>query len=224
MTFTLMGRDPKTCEIGLAVSTSAPAVGKRVPHLRDGIGFVATQGKTNVRYGTIGLRLMEIGFSPYDALEILLRQDNNRQYRQVLFSNFSGDWAVHTGELTEPWQGHILKPFCVAMGNTLPGKQVLEGMTESFEKTSGELARRLVAGLKEGQDAGGEREGKCSAALLVWSPHRFKPYGTTVDLRVDFDPNPVYKLQEILNAYLVWEEKKLKEINQVIYGFEKLTD
>jgi uncharacterized Ntn-hydrolase superfamily protein len=167
MTFSLIGRDPNTGEIGLVFSTAAPAVGKRVPHYRDGIGLVTTQGKTNVLYGTMGLKLMEIGFSPHEALEILIHQDANHQYRQVLISNLSGEWAVHTGELTEPWHGHLMMPFGVAMGNTLPGKQVLEEMAEAFKTSQDSLARRLMKTLKKGQDAGGDREGRCSSAILV---------------------------------------------------------
>lgn len=218
-TFSLIGRDPATGAVGLAVSTAAAAVGKRVPHLRTGVGLVATQGKTNVFYGTMGLKLLEIGFSPRETLDILTRQDDNRAYRQVLISDLSGNWAVHTGERTEAWHGHLITPHYVAMGNTLPGKGVLEAMAQGFEAASGDLALRLMNGLERGQEAGGDREGRRSAALLVVSPRQFEPWGSLVDLRVDFDPEPVTKLRELLESYLAWEEKKLKEIDQSIYYF-----
>jgi uncharacterized Ntn-hydrolase superfamily protein len=218
-TFSLIGLDPSNGAIGLAVSTASAAVGKRVPHLQTGVGLVATQGKTNVFYGTMGLKLLEIGFSSREALDILTRQDDNREYRQVLISNLFGDWAVHTGERTESYHGHLITTHYVAMGNTLPGRQVLEAMAEGFEGTSGDLALRLMAGLEKGQEAGGDREGRRSAALLVVSPQQFEPWGSLVDLRVDFDPNPVIKLRELLESYLAWEEKKLKELDQSIYYF-----
>jgi uncharacterized Ntn-hydrolase superfamily protein len=221
MTFSLIARDPTSGAIGLAVSTASAAVGKRVPHYRDGVGLVVTQGKTNVFYGTMGLKLLEIGFSAQEALDILTRQDKNYQYRQVLISNLSEEWAVHTGKLTELWHGHIVTPNYVVMGNTLPGKQVLEAMAEGFEMTSGGLPLRLIVGLKKGQEAGGDREGKRSAAILVLSPDQFQPWGPLVDLRVDFDPNPVDKLEEILESYLAWEKKKLEEIDKRIYRLKE---
>jgi uncharacterized Ntn-hydrolase superfamily protein len=218
-TFSIIGRDPDSAAIGLAVSTAAAAVGKRVPHFRAGVGFVATQGKTNVLYGTMGLKLLEIGFSSREALDSLTRQDANREYRQVLISDLSGEWAVHTGTLTEPWHGHLITSQYVAMGNTLPGKQVLDAMAQGFEETIGDLASRLIAGLERGQDEGGDRQGKRSAAVVVVSPYQFEPWGSLVDLRVDLDPNPVPKLREILKSYLSWEEKMLKEIDKHIYHF-----
>jgi uncharacterized Ntn-hydrolase superfamily protein len=218
-TFSIIGRDPANGAIGLAVSTEAAAVGKRVPHFRTGVGMVATQGKTNVLYGTMGLKLLEIGFSSREALDSLTRKDTNREYRQVLISDLSGDWAVHTGTLTEPWHGHLITSQYVAMGNTLPGKQVLDAMAQGFEEASGDLALKLVAGLERGQDAGGDRQGKRSAAVVVVSPHQFEPWGFLVDLRVDLDPNPVPKLRETLKSYLSWEKKRLKEIDKNIYYF-----
>jgi len=219
-TFTLVARDPAVGEIGLATSTSFPAVGKRVPHFQMGVGLVATQGKTNVFYGTMGLKLMEIGFSPQESLKILLQQDENREYRQVLMSDLSGQWAVHTGELTEKIHGHLIIPNCVAMGNTLPGKQVLEAMANGFESASGELVWRLMGGLQKGQEAGGDREGKRSAALLVLSPRQFPAWGPLIDLRVDFDPDPVLKLKELLELYLAWEKEKISNIDKRPYKFK----
>lgn len=220
MTFSIIARDPANGDIGLAVSTASAAVGKRVPHFQDGVGLVATQGKTNVFYGKIGLKLLEIGFSSRESLDILRHTDENREYRQVLITNLPGEWAVHTGNLTESWHGHITTPNYVVMGNTLPGKQVLEAMAEGFENSSGDLSFRLLAGLKKGQNAGGDREGKRSAAILVMSPRQFQPWGSLIDLRVDFDPDPVYKLEEIFSSYVAWENKKLKEIDRNIYNFK----
>lgn len=218
-TFSLIARDPLSGAMGLAVSTASPAVGKRVPHLLDGVGLVATQGRTNVRYGTMGLRLLEIGLSPREALDALLRLDAHSRYRQVLIARATGEWAVHTGDLTEPWHGHLVAERYVAMGNTLAGPQVLDAMAEGFEAASGDLAFRLMQGLRKGHDRGGDREGKTSAALLVTSPQQFGPWGSLVDLRVDWDPNPVEKLRELLERYVAWEEQKLKEVDRAIYGF-----
>lgn len=218
-TFSLIARDPGSGAIGLAVSTASLAVGKRVPHLLNGVGLVATQGRTNVRYGTMGLRLLEIGFSPRETLDTLVRLDTHSQYRQVLIARLRGDWAVHTGDLTEPWHGHLVTERYVAMGNTLTGPQVLEAMANGFEAASGDLAFRLMAGLRRGQEEGGDREGRKSAALLVTSPQQFEPWGALVDLRVDLDPDPVERLQELLERYVVWEEQKLREVDKGIYGF-----
>ncbi len=224
MTFSLIGRDPATGTLGLAVSTAAAAVGKRVPHVEPGVGLVATQGKTNIRYGSLGLKLMAMGFTPQQALETVLRQDENRAYRQVLMTDCRGDWAVHTGARTERWHGHLVGEHAVALGNTLPGRQVLDAMATAFARAEGELSRRLLAGLRAGQDAGGDREGRCSAAIVVVDPRAFAPWGLAVDLRVDFDPDPVYRLAEVLERYLDWEERRRTNVDRRIYAFSPAVD
>lgn len=221
MTFTIVARDPITRSIGAAVSTASAACGKRVIHHRPGVGLVVTQGKTNVSYGVQGLALLHDGFGPRQALEALTHLDQNREYRQVLMTDLAANWSVFTGDRTELWRGQLITSEFVVMGNTLAGSDVLDAMAAAFQDSSGNLASRMMNALLSGDRAGGDREGKRSAALFVSSPDQFQPYGALLDLRVDFDPEPVTKLADTLRAYCEWEAAQLARIDRRLYYFER---
>lgn len=221
MTFTIVARDPVTRAIGAAVSTASAACGKRVIHYRPGVGLVVTQGKTNVSYGVQGLALLQNGFGPRQALDAISHLDENRRYRQVLMTDLAGTWNVFTGDRTEPWRGHSITPEFVVMGNTLASSEVLDAMASGFRDSSGSLGSRLMNALLSGDKAGGDREGKRSAALFVTSPEQFQPYGALIDLRVDFDRAPVTKLADTLRAYCEWEAVQLARIDRRLYFFDR---
>jgi uncharacterized Ntn-hydrolase superfamily protein len=105
------------------------------------------------------------------------------------------------------------------MGNTLAGERVLQAMASEFDRSSGELGSRLVRALLAGDSAGGDREGKRSAAIVVIAPDEFAPYGAALDLRVDFDGDPVAKLAQMLDAYSAWEATQLARIDRRLYYF-----
>jgi uncharacterized Ntn-hydrolase superfamily protein len=220
MTFTIVGRDPSSGAIGAAVSTASAACGKRVLHYRPQCGLVITQGKTNVLYGVHGLAMLQAGLAPASTLEALLHLDQNRRFRQVLVTDLAGDWHAFTGGCTETWHGHAVASECVVIGNTLAGPQVLEAMADAFGSSRGSLAARLVESLRHGENAGGDRQGRRSAAVLVTQPNEFQPYGASVDLRIDLDAEPVRKLAEMLLAYSEWEAAQLASIDRRIYYFE----
>jgi uncharacterized Ntn-hydrolase superfamily protein len=76
---------------------------------------------------------------------------------------------------------------------------VLEAMTQTFTTVEGSLAERLLRALEAGQEAGGDRRGKASAALVVVD-RVSSPTRPMIDLRVDSNPNPVRELRK------VWED------------------
>lgn len=196
MTFSIVARCPKTPALGVAVSTAVPAVGNRVPHVQAGVGAIATQASTNINYGIKGLKLLKLDFSPQTALDAMLREDPRRETRQVIIIDRKGRIAAFTGEKTVAWKGHFVgRDFAVA-GNMLAGERVLEAMREAFENSEGELSERLLKALEAGEEAGGDNRGRLSAALVV-SGKRERPY-PSLNLRVDFSPNPVKELRKIL--------------------------
>jgi uncharacterized Ntn-hydrolase superfamily protein len=201
MTFSIVARCPKTKALGVCVSTAVPAVGSVVPHVKAGVGAIATQGFTNVLYGTNGLKLLEMGFSPETALEAMLKEDSEREKRQVTIIDINGRTAAFTGKETPKWKGHLTGKDYVAAGNCLAGAQVVEAMTQTFEAASGDLAERLLKALAAGQEAGGDKRGKASAALLVVDT-KPSPTRPLIDLRIDSHPNPVAELRK------VWEDFK----------------
>jgi len=185
--------------LGVCVSTAVPAVGSRVPHLEAGVGAIATQANTNILYGINGLKLLKASLSPRAALETMLKEDPERESRQVIIIDRDGRTAAFTGKETIDWKGHLVgKDYAVA-GNMLVGSRVIEAMAQTFESLEGELAERLLKALEAGQESGGDKRGRVSAALLVAGKEQ-RGKRPILDLRVDEHPNPVGELRRIFEA------------------------
>jgi uncharacterized Ntn-hydrolase superfamily protein len=179
------------------VSTAVPAVGSVVPHVKVNVGAIATQAQTNIVYGTDGLKLLEEGVVPQRALKTLLATDKDREKRQVIIIDAKGRTAAYTGKETEGWKGHIIGENCVVAGNMLTGSNVIRVMLDSFEEERGALALRLLKALEAGQDAGGDKRGRLSAALLVADSRWIGSSRPLLDLRVDAHSNPVAELRRV---------------------------
>jgi len=196
----MVARCPRASALGVCVSTAAPAVGSRVPHVEADVGAIATQARTNVLYGIEGLKMLKAGFSPEKTLEAVLKKDPDRESRQVIIIDKEGRKAAFTGKETVNWKGHLTGKDYVVAGNLLVGRRVLEAMAQAFERSEDLLADRLMRALEAGQEAGGDRRGRVSAALLVASK---KNKGTPpiLALRVDKHKDPVTELRRIFESY-----------------------
>jgi uncharacterized Ntn-hydrolase superfamily protein len=197
LTFSIVARCPKTLALGVAVSTAVPAVGSVVPHVKVNVGAIATQAQTNIVYGTDGLKLLEESVVPQRALKTLLATDKDREKRQVIIIDAKGRTAAYTGKETEGWKGHIIGENCVVAGNMLTGSNVIRVMLDSFEEERGALALRLLKALEARQDAGGDKRGRLSAALLVADSRWIGSSRPLLDLRVDAHSNPVAELRRV---------------------------
>ena len=182
--------------LGVCVSTAAPAVGSRVPHVEARVGAIATQADTDVSYGTDGLRLLKMGFSPQTALETMLKEDPDPESRQVIIIDKEGRSAAFTGRETVDWRGHLVGKDYVVAGNMFVGNSVVDAMARVFESSEGELSERLMKALEAGQKAGGDKLGKTSAALLVAQKGQLGAH-PLLDLRVDEHQDPVRELRRV---------------------------
>jgi uncharacterized Ntn-hydrolase superfamily protein len=200
MTFSIVARCPKTLNLGVAVASAAPAVGGRVPHAEADVGAIATQANTNVFYGVNGLKLLKKGFSPQAALEAMLKGDKERETRQVIIIDKNGRITAFTGKKTIEWKGHLVGKGYAVAGNLLVGKRVIEVMAQTFGSFKGELVEKLLATLEAGQNAGGDKRGKTSAALLVVGKGLGRPR-PFISLRVDVHIEPVEELRRIFVEY-----------------------
>jgi uncharacterized Ntn-hydrolase superfamily protein len=203
MTFSIVAFDPETKDLGVAVESKFPAVGNAVPFAQAGVGAVATQSHANTTFGPRGLAMLKRGTSPKQALSALTRGDRDRGKRQVGIVDARGRAASYTGKECNPWAGHVVGTGYACQGNILAGEGVVKGMARAYESTEGDLPVKLLAALVAGQDAGGDRRGQQSAALLVV---RAKGgYGgfndRWIDLRVDDHPRPIDELVRIFNVY-----------------------
>jgi uncharacterized Ntn-hydrolase superfamily protein len=194
MTFSIIARDDRTGRIGVAVASKFLAVGARNMFVRTGVGAIVSQALFNPYYGPRGLALLAAGAGADDALRLLIAADDGRERRQVHVMDRKGKFAAHTGSACPPWSGHVLcKSFSVA-GNVLAGAQVIEAVASAYQnKAELPFARRLLAAMRAGEQAGGDKRGRQSAALLV---HDEEDY-SLLDLRVDDHVDPLAELERL---------------------------
>lgn len=207
-TFSIVGADPKTGEIGVAVQSKFLAVGAVVPWAKANVGAVATQSWANTKYGPEGLELLEQGLSPEEVISKLVSDDPGRNLRQVAVINAQGDASAFTGEECFDWAGHKVGKNHSAQGNILVSEDTVTAMSNSFEQSTEPLAERLIKALAAAQHAGGDSRGKQSAAVYVLQEGA--GYGgyndVKVDLRVDDHPEPIDELLRLYELHKVFGE------------------
>lgn len=216
-TFSIVGFDPETGEVGVAVQSRVFSVGNGVIWGEAGVGVVATQAIVDVSYGPQGLQLLKEGYSPADAVREILGRDPDpdperwtREGRQFSIMNASGDVATHTGPRASEWAGHRLGEYCSAQGNILAGPAVVDDMVEAFESTGGHLSLRLQAALEAGQAAGGDTRGMQSAAMLVVGEDMGVWLNNDVVLRLQVDdhPEPIAELRRLVEMAAARRERR----------------
>lgn len=209
MTFSIVGFDPATGDLGVAVASKFPAVGAVVPWIEAGVGAVATQSFVNARYGPDGLDLLRRGEEPVTATQILTTADDQRDMRQLGIVDGGGRAASYTGPDCLDWAGGSVGDGVAIQGNILVGAGVVTAMEQAWSAAAGApLSERLMAALLAGDHAGGDRRGRQSASLHV--KRAGAGYGGAtdqlVDLRVDDHADPVPELQRLL------------AINELLFG------
>jgi uncharacterized Ntn-hydrolase superfamily protein len=205
-TFSIVAHDPASTAWGVAVASKFLAAGAVVSWARAGAGAVATQAFAKVGFGPQGLDLMAGDKSAEETLDLLLRDDPERDHRQVGLVDAQGRAAAFTGPACFDWKGHRVGAGYTCQGNILTGPETLDAMGAAFESTPGDLETRLVAALAAGDSAGGDRRGKQSAAVLVVKPGGGYGGDTDryLDLRVDDDPDPVARLGTLLKLHRLY--------------------
>ena len=203
-TFSIVGFDPRTGDLGVAVQSKFFAVGSVVPWAKAGVGAIATQSYANVSYGPEGLERLTKGQTARETVKALTSADKDRRLRQLGIVDARGNSTSFTGSGCHQWAGHSERPNFCAQGNILTGKEVVDAMAASFEQSQkkgmGGLCNWLADALTAGQDAGGDSRGRQSAALLVVRKNSGYAAGNDrfIDLRVDDHKTPIIELHRLL--------------------------
>jgi uncharacterized Ntn-hydrolase superfamily protein len=194
MTWSIIARDKNTGQFGIAVATRFFAVGALVPHLKSGVGAIATQALVNLFYGTDGLRLLEQGASAEEVVATVTAADSGRDQRQVHAIDTQGGTAAHTGKSCIDWSGHVAGDNFSVAGNMLAGPRVIEDTAAAYAKNAAlSFPRRLIAAMRAGEAAGGDKRGKQSAALVICGEEEWPD----LNLRVDDHAEPLAELERL---------------------------
>jgi uncharacterized Ntn-hydrolase superfamily protein len=194
VTWSIIARNPSTREFAIAVATKFFAVGSRVPHIAAGIGAVATQALINPFYGLHGVKLLREGLTPEETVARLTASDTGRDHRQLHIMDAAGKVAAHTGNACIDWCGHLQGDGFSIAGNMLAGPQVIEATGETYAKNDAlPFPRRLIAAMRAGEAAGGDKRGKQSAALVIHGKEQW----SDLDLRVDDHTDPLAELERL---------------------------
>jgi uncharacterized Ntn-hydrolase superfamily protein len=203
MTFTLIGRCPRSGALGIGITSYSLAVSSKCPAVATHVGAITSQAFVNPTFKALGLRLLALGHPAAQTLDLLRGADPDFAFRQVAIVDRWGNAACHTGEKTRPWTGHRTGDGFVALGNVLKGEAVVDAMAEAYAKDAGlDLAERIMRALEAGRDAGGQHglDGPLperSAGILIHEQDEHP----ALDLRVDSHPDAVRELRRVVDEF-----------------------
>ena len=194
MTWSIVARDADSGAFGVAVATRFFAVGALCVHAAGGVGALATQALINPTYGPRGLRLLREGIPAQTVVDVLTRSDDGRATRQLHVQDAAGRTGVHTGADCVQWCGHAVHGGFSVAGNMLAGPEVIADTAHEYQSGAHlPFARRLILAMKAGEAAGGDKRGKQSAALIVYTSEEYP----ALDLRVDDHADPLAELERL---------------------------
>lgn len=197
MTWSIVTHDAASGAFAVAVATCNFAVGASVPHVRAGVGAVASQSFSNRYLGPAILDAMARGLSPEEAVAGAVASDAGRGLRQVHAIDRHGRTAAWTGENCVMWCGSMSGPSVSVAGNMLSGEAVVADTLAAFLAGAGKLPERMLAGLQAGQRAGGDARGQQSAAMRLVTSEDFPD----LDIRADDSPAPLDELERLLRIW-----------------------
>jgi len=216
-TFSILGYDPATGEVGGAVQSRVFSVGNGVLWAEADTGVAATQAIVDVSYGPKALALLRAGMTPTAIIKAILDSDPDprpsdwtKEGRQFAVMDAKGSYAAYTGPKATPWAGNKGGKYCTAQGNILAGEAVVNGMIEAFENTEGHLSMRLMAALDGGQAAGGDKRGMQSAAMVIVKKNGGVWLNNDVVLRLQVDDSeePLKELRRVVEKWNATQRRR----------------
>jgi uncharacterized Ntn-hydrolase superfamily protein len=192
MTWSIIARDASGA-FGVAIATRFFAVGALCPHAESGVGALSTQALVNPLYARRALELLRAGVPAPEVVKRLTAPDEGREHRQLHAIDAAGRIGQHTGTKCVDWAGAIAgEDFSVA-GNMLANERVIQETARAYRASRKHFPERLIGALEAGEAAGGDKRGKQSAALLIYSTEEYPD----LDLRVDDHADPLAELRRL---------------------------
>jgi uncharacterized Ntn-hydrolase superfamily protein len=197
VTIALLGADPAAGQVGVAITSSSPAVAARCARVLPGVGAASSQNVTDPRLGPQLLAELEARKDVDEALHAVRAATEYADYRQLALIDLAGNTATWSGPGALGLAGESHGRLCVAAGNLLDNGHVAAAATEAFEDSGGPLAARLIGGLTVAVAAGGEAGPVRSAGVLIAAEVSWP----TIDLRVDEHDDPLAELARLWSLY-----------------------
>ncbi len=205
MTYSIVGRDAETGDLGVAVQSQAFNCGAGVPWAWAGVGAIATQSFTDRRYGWRGLEMIAGGAEPQDALADLRAEDPLADFRQVGMMSADGRTAQWTGANCVPEAGGDTGDGWIAQANMVASPRVWSAMGEAFASSDCSLAERLLSALEAAEAEGGDWRGRGGTAIVV-VPAAGERWERIIDLRVEEGADSLVELRRLLDRALAYRE------------------
>ncbi|WNJ91641.1 DUF1028 domain-containing protein [Bosea sp. 685] len=194
MTWSIVAKDERTGAFGVACASRALAVGAVVPYGAGRTGVLATQAFANPFYGVDGLRMLQEGCSSHDIVASLTLADQGRSHRQLHVVDRNGNAASYTGTDCIGWSGAVAGPHVSVAGNMLTGPEVVEATLRAYLANPGlDFDERLLVAMEAGEQAGGDKRGRQSCAMRIWSEGPVASF----DLRIDDHTDPLSELRRL---------------------------
>lgn len=194
MTWSIIAKDEHTGAFGILCASRALAVGAVVPYGAGRTGVLATQAFANPFFGIDGLRMLQEGCPSQDVVDALAASDDGRDHRQVHTIDREGRPAGFTGAACIDWSGGAIGPQVSVAGNMLAGPQVVEETLSAYLAAADlDFDERLIVAMEAGERAGGDKRGRQSCVIRIWSDAPFPSF----DLRVDDSPEPLPELRRL---------------------------
>ncbi len=193
MTWSIIARDASGA-FGVAIATRFFAVGSLCPHAQSGVGALSTQALMNPHYGPQGLAMLRDGVAAPEVVKRLIAPDEGREQRQVHVIDSAGRIGQHTGGQCVDWCGAASGDGYSVAGNMLANDRVVRQTARAFEQSRRlSFPEKLLTALEAGEAAGGDKRGKQSAALLIYSTEEYPQ----LSLRVDDHTEPLVELRRL---------------------------
>ena len=157
------------------------------------MGALSTQALVNPYYGRHGLELLRGGIPAPEVVRSLTAPDEGREHRQLHVIDAQGRIGQHTGKSCIEWCGAVAGEGYSVAGNMLANEKVVRETARAFTASKKPFAERLIAALEAGEAAGGDKRGKQSAALLIFSTEQY----ADLNLRVDDHADPLAELRRL---------------------------
>ena len=193
MTWSIIARDSGSGAFGVAIATRFFAAGALCPHAQSGVGALSTQALVNPHYGPQVLELLRSGISAPEVVKRVTSPDEGREQRQLHVIDAQGRIGQHTGKQCVDWCGAVVGDGYSVAGNMLANERVIRETARAYESSRRPFAERLIAALEAGEAAGGDKRGKQSAALLIYSTRQYPD----LDIRIDDHTEPLAELRRL---------------------------